>query len=111
VGFQGVAVGPNPNQPSVEVETSSSGDTTLVAAKPGIKFVVTGYNFVASDTVGVRLYVGSTPVTGRLDCVANTGISASGIFANQGAVNADLKVNLDAAKHVGGLVNYLEIPA
>lgn len=95
------------------ISTSSSGDTTLVAAVTSKKIRVVSYAFVCSGTVSVKFQsgTGGTALTGVMDFTAQTGLCAAfnpfGWFESASGVL--LAINLSAAIAVRGHLSYLEI--
>jgi len=95
------------------INTSSSGDTTLVAAVASRKIRVVSYAFICSGTVGVKFQsgTGGTALTGVMEFTAQTGIAPGlnqwGHFESASGVL--LAINLSAAIAVRGHLTYLEI--
>lgn len=95
------------------INTSSSGDTTLVAAVTSKKIRVVAYAFICSGTVGVKFQsgTGGTALTGVMDYTAQTGMNCGfnpvGWFESASGVL--LAINLSAAVGVRGHLTYLEI--
>jgi hypothetical protein len=95
------------------ISTSSSGDTTLVAAVALKKIRVVSYHFICSGTVGVKFQsgTGGGALTGVMEFTAQTGIAPGfnplGHF--ESAAGVLLAINLSAAVAVRGVLTYLEI--
>jgi hypothetical protein len=91
------------------IAVSASGDTTLVAAVPGLRIVLLAYNYMANGTVNAKWKSGAgTDITGLAYLVANTGKVAP--FNPAGwcitAVGQALVLNLSASIAVGGELSY-----
>ena len=95
------------------INTSSSGDTTLVPAVALKKIRVVSYAFICSGTVGVKFQsgTGGTALTGVMEFTAQTGLAPGlnqwGHFESASGVL--LAINLSAAVAVRGHLTYLEI--
>lgn len=95
------------------INTSSSGDTTLIAAVTSKKIRVVSYTLVCSGTVGIKFQSGTagTALTGVMEFTAQTGAAAGfnpfGHFESASGVL--LALNLSAAVAVRGHLTYLEI--
>ena len=98
--------------PSANIDTSASGDTTIVAAVPGKQIVV--YGFWLTSTGGGANCFWKSGATTVLAGVGSTNVASGGIMApvpvhdewfrtNSGEA---LVLNLDAAQRVVGLVKY-----
>ena len=97
-----------------KIDVATSGDNTLVAAAGGgIKIRVLQYVIVSAGTVTVRFEsaAGGTALTGQMNLVANTGVSApycpEGLFET--ADNALLNLELSGNISVDGHLTYVEI--
>jgi hypothetical protein len=95
--------------PNVNVNTSASGNTTLVAAAAGKIVRVMGYAFNAAGTVNVKLTDGSTDAMGPLAMAVNntveSGFNPNGWYDT--AVGNALSINLSANIQVSGHVSYV----
>lgn len=93
------------------ISTSSSGDTSVVAAVASKKIRVLAYVFQCAGAVDVTFRSATTALTGAMPNVANTGVSAA--FSPAGhfetAVNTVLNINLSAAIGVRGHLAYIEV--
>jgi hypothetical protein len=93
------------------INTSSSGDTTLVAAAGASKVIrVIAYTLVCDAAVAVKFTsgAGGTALSGAMSFAANGGASAQcekGLF--QTATNTALVINLSAAVGVRGHLTYI----
>ena len=101
--------------PFASISTSSSGDTTVVAAQPNRKIRVICYTVVAAGDVSVRFKSGaSTNLTGAMALATNGGAAPSGAGISpsgfvglfETAVGEALVINLSAAVAVGGHLTY-----
>lgn len=90
------------------IQTSASGDTTIVAAVPDKRIILLAYNYMANGAVNVKWRSNTTDLTGLAYLVANGGKVCP--FANTGwaitALGEALVINLSAAIAVGGEVAY-----
>jgi len=93
------------------IDTSASGNTTLVAAVTSKVIVVLSYDFVCDGTVAVKFTsgAGGTALTGAQSFAANGGIaktfSPAGYFVT--GSNTALVINLSAAIGVRGSLVYI----
>lgn len=94
------------------INTSSSGDNTLVAAPgTGLKIKVVSYVLVASSAVSVKFTSGAagTNLCGAMSLSANGGVSACGQVGShllEAASNTALVLNLSGAVQVSGHYSY-----
>jgi hypothetical protein len=91
------------------ISTSSSGDTTLVAADATRKIKVVSYVVVAASAVSVKFKSASNDVTGAEPFAANGGAAVLGTtFAHlfETVANQALVINLSGAVAVGGHFSY-----
>ncbi|RMH18628.1 MAG: hypothetical protein D6698_06765 [Gammaproteobacteria bacterium] len=94
------------------IDTSTSGNTVLVAAASGKKIRVLSYTVVAGGPVTVKFNDGSNDLTGPITLsAAGDGGSASlpegGLFETP--AGSALNINLSAAVQVGGHITYIEV--
>ena len=93
-----------------KIDTTASGDTTLVAADGTRKIKVVSYAFVAAAAVNVTLKSGAgTALSGAMALAANSGVSFAGCFPAhciETAVNQALVLNLSAGVQVSGHLCY-----
>ena len=97
------------------IDTSASGDTTLVTGIAGRCIKVMQYTIVAGGAVTVTFKSGSTALTGGMPFAQNGGAAVAhgpidrgiphGLFKT--APGADLKINLSDAVQVGGHMAYV----
>jgi len=93
------------------INTSASGDTSLVAAVSAKVIRVIAYTFVCDGAVAVKFTSGAagTALTGAMSCAANGGATPpycpAGHF--QTASNTALVINLSAAVGVRGHLTYI----
>lgn len=91
---------------------AASGDTTLVAAVTGKRYIVVNYAIVATGAVSVKFKDGaSTDLTGAMALAANGGVSfatdpTSPAF--QTSVGNALVINASGAVQVSGHIAYIE---
>ena len=92
----------------VAIEASSSGDTTVIAASTGKRFLVLSMSIVGAAAVGVTWKSGSTTIGGKQEYPATGGIARNfnpaGWFMT--APGEALVINLDTAVQVGGELTY-----
>lgn len=93
------------------INTSSTGNTTLVAAVAAKVTRVIAYALVCDGTVAVKFTsgAGGTNLTGAMSFVANGGVTTQcdkGLF--QTATNTDLVLNLSGAVGVRGHLTYIQ---
>lgn len=94
------------------ISTSSSGNTTLVAAPTdGRKIKVLSYVLVAGGTVNVKFTdgAGGDDLTGAMPLVANSGVSSGEADEGHFQTSADtaLVLNLSGAVQVSGHITVL----
>jgi hypothetical protein len=93
------------------INTSASGDTSLVSAVASKVIRVIAYTFVCDGAVAVKFTSGAagTALTGAMSCAANGGATPpycpAGHF--QTASNTALVINLSAAVGVRGHLTYI----
>lgn len=93
------------------IDTSSSGNTTLVAAVTAKVIRVLAYTFVCDGAVAVKFTsgAGGTALSGAMSCAANGGATPpfcpAGHF--QTGTNTALVLNLSAAVGVRGHLTYI----
>jgi len=98
------------------IETSSSGNTTIVPAVTGRKIRVLNYTLIASGAVSVIWKSGAaTNISGTMALAANGGMAPScsisspagmlGVFETN--IGEGLVLNLSAAVQVGGHLVYI----
>lgn len=96
-----------------KVDTSTSGDNTIVAAEAGRKIKLLSYVLVADGAVFVRWKSGaSTNLSGRLSLAANGGAVAPPANPDAGpwletSAGEALVLNLSGAVEVGGHISYV----
>lgn len=92
----------------IAIDTSTSGDTTLVAAQANKRIVVLAYTLIARSTVDARWKSGSNSKSGLLALIASTG--ASPAHNPKGVIRCNvgeaLVLNLSDAIYVGGHLTY-----
>lgn len=94
------------------IDTTTSGDNTIVAADATKKIKVLSYSFVCAGTVNVRWKSGAgTNLSGAMPYIANTGMTTgpgtpAGGHLLETAVNTALVLNLSAAVQVSGHLSY-----
>ena len=93
------------------ISASSSGDNEIVASVSSRKIRILSYVIVSAGTVNVTWRSGTTPKTGAMPLIANTGV-ASGfnpVGHCETAATTALNLNLSAAIGVFGHVTYVEV--
>lgn len=94
---------------TVQVNTSSSGETTIVAAQAGKRIIVHSWGLVSAGAVSVSWKSGATTKYGPMPFAANGGMSVPGGIDDV-AIACDigeaLIVNLGGAVQTGGGVSY-----
>lgn len=96
--------------PSAAIDTSASGDTTVIAAPGAGKFLrVHGYDLAPAGTVSVKWKdTAGASYSGVMPTVVGAGPNEA--FAHDGlfdlAANTGLVLNLSGAVQVGGTVDY-----
>lgn len=90
---------------------AASGDTTLVAAVAGKRYIVVNYAIVATGAVAVKFKDGTTDITGAMALAANGGVSfasdpTSPAFTT--SINSALIINAGGAVQVSGHIAYIE---
>jgi len=92
----------------IAIDTSTSGDNTLVAAEVGKHIVVIAYTLISRDTVDVRWKSGSNNKSGLLPLIPSVG--ASPAHNPNGVIRCNpseaLVLNLSSANYVGGHLTY-----
>ncbi len=93
---------------TLPIDTSSSGDNTLIAGVVGKRIVVLGYTLIAGDIVNVQWKSAANKLSGVLTLIGSTGASPATnprgvLICNPGE---SLKLNLSLAIYVGGHLTY-----
>jgi len=95
------------------IDSASSGNNEIIAAKTGTKFRVLSYALVSAGSVNTRFESSAdgTALTGQMNFVANTGICCShnplGWFETK--KGESLNLELSAAVSVDGHLTYIEV--
>jgi len=95
--------------PSAQINVSTSGDNTIIAAPPAPQFLrIFSIKIGAYGAVNVSLKSGSVVLDGPFPCTTDSGYAESdGINGLMDcAVNQPFIVNLDGAVQVAGRVTY-----
>ena len=96
-----------------QINASASGDNTIIAAVTSKKLRVLSLSLMAAGTVNARWASGtgtSTPLSGLLPLVANSGYSNNSPFGLfETAAGSLLNLNLSGAVAVTGHLSYVEI--
>ena len=100
--------------PFAKISTSSSGDTTIVAAVTGKRIRVQNYTLIAAGDVSVTWKSGSTTISGAMPLTTNGGMAPSAGAATASGLDGVLEtaggealvLNLSAAVLVAGHLRY-----